>query len=40
MEKLDSPLDIFEVEDVAPQVLDDSVLELDALLQSIPPPVL
>jgi hypothetical protein len=40
IEKLDRPLDMFEVEDVAPQVFDDSVLELEALLQSIPPPVL
>jgi hypothetical protein len=40
MEKLDIPLEIFDVEDVAPQLFDDSVLELDALLQSIPPPVL
>ena len=37
MEKLDRPLDVFEVDEGAPQGLEDSVLEVDALLQSMAP---
>jgi hypothetical protein len=40
MEKLESPLDVLGVGDVAPQGFDANVEELEALLQSMPPPEL
>lgn len=39
MEKFERPLDMLGLEEVAAQGFDGCIVELDALLQSMPPPV-